>query len=452
MFSNEESALRWTGADLIRHYLDRAKHTPLCMGIEWERSGVYRDTLRPVAYAGTQGYLAILQKLVEEVGWEVLEEDTCGLVSLQRGDTRITIEGDGRLELAGSPQESLHDLAREFRIHNNEVLEIGNMFNVGWLPVGLQPLHGNDAIALMERRRYHIFQEYGLAPDMESFTKRTNGLTANIAYFDEQSVIRMAQTAFRIMPVVGAMFASSCLDAGVPSKYLDERRRIIQTRLPERTGVPERILQPDFSLEDWVSAYMELPVILRIRDGRTEPVRSGMSFRRWMEEGMDGDFPSMDDFDQHVKTTWADVRLRPCYIEYRVADSVRSRLVMSLPALMKGLLQAPENWEKVHALTADWTYEDIVKADKKAWECGLATKVKNVTLLEVAQQLLIIATQSLHRIRVLDGVGRDESHFLAALNEWVYIKEQSPAQEILYKWESEWERNPRSLLAWCEQE
>jgi glutamate--cysteine ligase len=444
-------AQQWTAADLVQGYVERARSKKLRVGIEWERSGIYRDTMHPVPYLGTQGYVAVLQKLVDEVGWQIIEaEEGCGIISIQRGDARVTIEGDGRPELAGSPQASLHDLAREFRIHANEYTEMGNIFNIGWLPLGFQPLHPSSAIELAPRKRYNIFQKLGKAELMEDMTKRTNGLTANVSYKDAAGAVRMAQTAFRVLPVIGAMYASSPLIAGEPSKYLNVRRWCIQNHFPGRTGIPSTILDPNFSLLDWVEYYFDLPVILRKRNGVTEPlIEKKCTFRAWLENGIDGDFPSMEDFDQHVKTTWSDMRLRPSYIEYRMADTARERYVMTLPALMKGLLQDPENWEKIEKLTEGWTYKDIIEGDQRAWKYGLRAKIKGVTLLSVAQQMLLMANESLHEMKELNSASEDESVFLAPLKQRVYIDERSPADEILRLWESEWNRNPRSLLEWC---
>jgi glutamate--cysteine ligase len=443
----------WTAKDLAKMYVEKTSERPTCVGIEWERSGVYRDTMQPVRYTGTQGYLAVLQKLVAEAGWQIVEEEEgCGIIVIRRGEANVTIEGDGRPELAGSPQPNLHDLAREFRLHNNEYEEMGNVFNIGWLPTGFQPLHASEEIELAPRKRYGIFQHLGDAKLMADMTKRTNGLTANLSYMDDVSAVRMAQTAFRVLPVVAAMYASSPLDKGVASKYLDLRRACIQAHFPERTEVPKYILEDDFTLVEWVKYYMRLPVILRKRNGVTESLLDRkLTFEQWMEKGIDGDFPSMDDFDQHVKTTWSDIRLRPSYIEYRPADSARGKFVMTLPALMKGLLHDEKNWDKIKELTADWTYDDIIAADQKAWKNGLKTKINGKSLLEVAQQMLILATESLHSFKNIDATGEDESVFLAPLKQRVFIDEESPAEEILRRWETDWQRNPKSLLEWCEE-
>lgn len=106
-------------ADIIDFFCDAAvSKKDLLLGIEVERSGVFEKDMQPVNYFGHNGYLAILKKLVREVGWKIVDEDEKGnIFSLRRGDTFINTEADGRFELASKPRRSLFALNREFRMH-----------------------------------------------------------------------------------------------------------------------------------------------------------------------------------------------------------------------------------------------------------------------------------------------------------------------------------------------
>ena len=44
---------------------------------------------------------------------------------------------------------------------------------------------------------------------------------------------------------------------------------------------------------------------------------------------------------------------------------------------------------------------------------------------------------------------KDESVFLAPLKEQIHIKEKSPAEELVEKWEKEWNKDPKRLIEWC---
>ena len=367
--------------DLVEFYRETQNSGSLYIGIEWERSGVYRDTLEPVAYEGDKGYFAILKKLVGEAGWEIVDGHRNFIGELKRGGAHVTLEADGRLELAGAPKDNLHDLAREFRIHANEVKEVSDFFNVAWLPLGWQPFHSDKEIPFIDKKRYNIFMQFSQNKWGEAQLKRNNGLTVNYSYSDEENAIKKAQIGFRVTPVIGAIFASAPFDEGKPSDYLDMRRYCVSNFESGRNDVPKNILSPDFSFKDWISFYTTLPVYLIKRKGKEDLMPNNLTFDKWIKEGYEGVFPTIYDFDQHVKTTWSDIRLRPDYIEYRVADSVPMRFAMGVPSLIKGLVFDSRSWGAVEKLTKDWTYEDIINADREAWKHGLQTKIRGKTLL-----------------------------------------------------------------------
>lgn len=440
-----------TSEDLVRFYQNCNKTENLFIGLELERSGAYRDNLQVVNNDGDNGYQAVFRKLVGEVGWEIIEESHGEIYELKRGDTRITIEGDGRPELSGSPQEFLHDLAREFRLHDNELREMGNIFNIAWLPVGFNPLHGDKEITLVSKDRYQVLMESLVDTAwLEKQMKCTNSLHVNFSVTDEANAIAKLQTAFRVLPILGAMFASSPFAEGKPSPYLDTRRQfIIGQHTQGRMGMPQNILDPAFNYASWIDFYLDTPMILLKTDaGDVSP--KNLTFRTWIQDGYEGRRPTAYDFDQHIKTVWSDIRLRQGYIEYRVCDSVPSDLALALPALMKGLLFDSRSWEVVARLTKDWTYEDIMELDQLAWKEGLKASFKGHSLRMYAQQLVILANEMLHGFKRLDGAEEDESIYLAPLKEQIFIKEESPAEELRRLFETDWNGDISRIVPWCE--
>ena len=440
-----------SATDLLEHYRTINPEENLYVGIEVEKFGVYRDSLDPVQFDGENGYMAVMQKLIDEAGWRVEESDNDAIYTLSRGETSITTEADGRPELSGSPQLNLHDLAREFRLHDNELAEMGSIFNISWLPLGFHPLASNKSIRMLPKRRYEVFLEHDSSMWMQDWLLRMNGIHSNYSYTTEENAVIKTQTAFRVLPIVAAMFASSPFVDGIPSGHVNTRRYRTKSGPTVPLSLPDSILHPEFTLLNWIHHYLDMPVLL-IKSDNGEDIRPDrLKFIDWMETGYNGRFPTSYDFDQHVKTIWSDLRLRPSYIENRIADSNPYPLAMSHAALMKGLLMSSKSWEAVKEMTEDWTYDDILDLDIRACTEGLQTKMRDRPLLSYAQELIIIANEALHELANNDVTNTNETVFLAPLKEQILIKEKSPAEELLELFHTEWNQDARRVVEWCEQ-
>ncbi len=454
MSTNSDSVVT-SFEELLKYYRTASHPNNLYTGIEWERSGIYRDNLGMVPYEGDRGYLAVLKKLVSEAGWEIVSGHRNNIYELKRGKALVTIEGDGRLELSGSPQANLHDLGREFRIHLNEVKEISDFLNIAWMPLGLDPLNNWRDIKFVEKKRYHISREfYTKDKDLyDIFMNVMNGFHANFSFTDERNAIIKAQTLFRITPVLAAIFSTSPFFERKRTEYLNYRRKIFKDFAPERHDLPKNILEHDFSFEDWLSFYIKKPVNYIMGKGKKKDFApNGVTFGQWMKNGHEGIYPTYNDFDIHVKSIYSDIRLRPLYLEYRALDTVPYRYVMSVPALIKGLIFDSSSWKQVHKLTKDWSYEDIMELDKRAWKEGLQAEIGGKNLLWYAKALLHIANESLHKFARTNGVGSDEDEaiYLAPIKDQIYIKEKSLAEEMVYLWENDWKKDFHRMLEWCE--
>ncbi len=437
--------------DLVSYYRSLNPEKNLFIGIELERSGVFRDSLDPVSFEGEKSYMSVFQQLEKEVGWEVIERDGERIYALQRGDTKIVTEADGRPELTGSPKIHLHDLAREYRLHERELREIGNIFNIAWLPLGLHPFAANSEISLAPKKRYEVFMDVDDSPWMHTWMKRMNGIHTNFSVTDEANAISKAQTAFRILPIISAIYSSSPFLDRKPLGMLNGRRAMTNDHPPVRLDLPPTILSKNFSYEEWILHIIHMPMSLMYTKEGIAVRPPPMTFADWMERGYNDEYPTIADFDQHVKAIWSDIRLRPSYIEYRVADSLPSALALSLPALMKGLLFDSDSWSAVEAFTRDWTYEDVIHIDRESWKKGLQTEVNGKKLLTYAQELITIASEKLQGFNRLDASNEDESVYLDEIKKQIFVKEQSPAEELVDLYEHDWNKDLGRLIEWCEQ-
>jgi len=90
------------------------------VGTEYEKVGIERQTGKAIRYSGPRGVERILHGLVDEFGWEPVEEDG-HVIALKREKNEIHLEPGGQIELSGEPCENIHCTHAEFTQHIREL-------------------------------------------------------------------------------------------------------------------------------------------------------------------------------------------------------------------------------------------------------------------------------------------------------------------------------------------
>ena len=281
-------------SDIVKLFHDAAvPKKELLIGLEVERSGVYDADLSPVEYSGACGYLAILKKLVEEVGWKIISQDENGnITTLKRGGSEIHIEDDGRLELVSKPRKGLFSLCREYQMHVREIDEISKEFGIRWISMGCQPFAKNKeityAFAQKDKTYYDHFQNN--FPDFQksffkTWEKKSNSIHVNFGYTSEKDAINKFQTLLKISPILVAMFANSPLNMKKSSGFLVASYRSRLLCCPHRTQIQKIFFERDFNFEKWVDFLLDLP--MRRIERKGERTYVPLSFRDFLKNGFD---------------------------------------------------------------------------------------------------------------------------------------------------------------------
>lgn len=423
------------------------------IGLEVEKIGIYARTGENATYTGSKGYLAILGKLYEELGWEIIKQEGKYILQLKRGSANLNLESDGRIELAGSPHESIHDLAREFRIHQNEIAEISDVFGVGWLGTGYHPVSMSKDIQNIPDERKKLLEAYfkgikkmtgndlGLA-----WWKKTAGIHVNIDYISEADFARKAKVFFKISPILTAMYANSPFSKKKFTNYMSFRYHATTQGLPPHP-VSQELYDSDFGFEDWIDHVLSLPVLF-LKKG-DEWIKPGMSFADFMEHGFGDHFATWDDFEMHTKSIWKDVKLKSV-IEIRSIDSLPPSLVASVAALIKGLAYNDDSLEALEALVQGWSYHDYKALQSDVAKLGTKASIKGRKVLDVSKELIELAEAALKKESIRDEYERDESYYLEPIKEFIFVKEKSPAEWLVEQWEGEWGRSFFPVFKWCQ--
>ena len=414
------------------------------IGTEHEKFGFYRRGDLPVPYAGERGIAALLQGLEDRFGWDgVLEQGN--IIALRRADCPkggiISLEPGGQLELSGAPLATLHETHEELRQHMIEVKEIGSELGIGFLGAGFSPKWTLAETPVMPKARYGIMQRYmptkgKLGLDMMF---RTSTVQVNLDFADETDMVAKMRIGFALQPITTALFANSPFTEGKPNGFKSYRAEVWRDTDPDRTGILPFVFDPAMGFERYVDYALDVPMYFVYRKGRYIDA-AGASFRDFMRGRLaqaPAEYPTFDDWADHLTTLFPDVRLKR-FLEMRGADAGSSiAALVALSALWTGLLYESSALAEASDLVSDWTASEIKALRDEVPRRGLSTPFRGQTVGDIARAAIAIAEKGLKRRSALDRDGADERKHLAWLAE-VAAEGHSPADRLLSQYAGEW--------------
>jgi len=417
------------------------------VGTEHEKIGIRLADLRPVPYAGPGGIAELLADLAARDAWTPVTEGDV-LAALEKDGASITLEPGGQLELSGAPLRTIFETCQEFHRHLDVIRRVSEPRGIAWLSLGANPLHEVDEIPRVPKARYAVMRAF--LPSRGELAMHMMHLTAtvqaNLDYASEPDMVAKMRTAMGVSPLVSALFANSSLYLGKPSGFVSRRVHIWRHVDPDRCGMLPFVFEPDFGYARYVEWALDVPMFFVLREGRYLPA-AGLTFRRFLAGGFEGTRATLQDWNLHLTTLFPEVRLKQ-FLEVRGADAVPPDLICALPALWKGLLYDDAAREAAWGLVADWPFPEREAALEAVARRGLAAEVAGRPVLPLARELVAIAREGLVRIGDGSGDESDERRFLDPLQA-VAERGRSPGEEVLLRWESEWERSPARLIEYA---
>jgi len=417
------------------------------VGTEHEKIGLYASDHSSVPFEGPRGIEAVLERAAELDGWTRIREGA-HLIALEKGSSSITLEPGGQLELSGAPLRTIHETCSEFQNHLSLMKRVSEPLGIVWLGLGINPIHGVGQIPQVPKQRYRLMRSYlpprgSLALEMMHATATVQ---ANFDFGSEADMVSKLRMALGVTPIVSAIFANSGLSEGKANGYVSRRLHIWQHTDPDRTGLLPMAFEPGFGYRDYVEWALDVPMFFVMRDGRYEAAE-GISFRRFMTDGLREVRPTLDDWSRHLTTLFPEVRLKHV-IEVRGADAVPPGLTCSLPALWKGLLYDAAAREAAWQLVAASSHEEREAARADVARRSLAARFSGRRVIDLARELAEISREGLKRIAHAGRRDPDESNFLDPIFEQLELG-VSPGQLVLDRWEGEWGRSLDRLIEYA---
>lgn len=372
------------------------------IGGEYERA-VVRGDGRAVGYHDPDGIRWILGQLNERLHWKEKREGEFP-VELAGEGASITLEPGGQVELSGAPFRRLADLAAEVRRNRDLLLDLSKGHDLHWTACGLTPFAPIADIAFVPKGRYAMMgdflPEYG---DLAHWMmKGTCCVQVNLDFDSEEDCARKFHTSLNLAPLNVALFANSPLAEGRNTGWMSYRGHIWSRVDPRRTGFPAQV-RDGYTHRGWVNYLLDAPMMFYQRAGHWLP-SGNRTFREWMEVGIDGQFPTADDWSLHLTSVFPEIRVKRT-IEIRSADAVNVELAIAFCALWTGLLYGAlrESEALAAAFAASGAAFTREEGFAHAARVGLEGEWGDRTLTAYAQDLLSLARKGLRTI------GEDDS-------------------------------------------
>ena len=409
------------------------------IGTEHEKFGFCTESLKPLPYAGERGIRAMLEGMAREFAWEPVLEDGQP-IALLKDDCSITLEPGGQLELSGGLLDNLHETCREVNGHLAEVRAVAEPLGIDFLGMGFHPTARREDIEWMPKARYVIMRNYmpkvgTMGHDM---MKRTCTVQVNLDYSSEADMVAKFRASLALQPIATALFANSPFVEGKPSGFLSYRSQVWTDTDNNRTGMLPWVFESGMGFERYVDWMLDVPMYFVRRDGRYLDM-AGRSFRDFLAgklPGLEGERPTLADWEDHMTTAFPEVRLKR-FLEMRGADGGPWRRLCALPAFWVGLLYDSDNLAACLEMTRDWTLEERQKLRDDVARVGLKAEIRKKSVRDIARRLLQLARQGLARRERYNGAGDHEAGFLNALEE-IVDRGTTPAEVKLAAYESRW--------------
>ena len=411
------------------------------IGTEHEKIPFHAADFSPVPYEGEKSISALLDGLKARDGWQAIVEDghPIGLFD-ERGGGAISLEPGGQFELSGAPLRNLHETAGETDRHIAQVKEIGQKLGIGFLTLGMSPLWTRGETPVMPKARYRIMTEYmpkvgTLGLDM---MYRTATVQVNLDYGSEADMVKKLRVSLALQPIATALFANSPFTDGKPNGFLSMRSEIWRHTDNDRAGIIPFVWEDGFGYERYVDWALDVPMYF-VKRGETYHDVSGASFRDLLA----GKLPQMpkqratrSDWANHVSTLFPEVRLKR-YLEMRGADVGPPERINALSAFWVGLLYDSAALDGAWDLIRKWSAQDRERLRADVPRLALKAEAAGRPLQDIAREVLALSRAGLAARGQKDAAGKDETVFLAPIEE-VLDSKCTPAERLLELYRGSW--------------
>lgn len=395
-----------TISELVAHFERGIKTSEqLRVGLEHEKIGVALEPgspdggVRPVPYDDAPGRPQIRELLagLTAAGWQPVREGD-NIIALRRDGASVTLEPGGQFELSGGPQPTEVECTAELDAHLRELLPLAESLGIVFLGSGFRPLGTWADVKYMPKGRYRVMREYlptrgRLGVEM---MKRTATVQANLDFTSEADAVAKMRLGIGLGPLVTALYAASPLVDGKETDYKSYRASCWLDTDPDRCGILPFMFQEDAGFRAYAEWALDVPMFFIYRHGTYTPA-AGLTFRRFMHEGANGEHATLADWELHLSTLFPEARLKQ-YVELRSADAGPLPMIRALPALWRGLFYSDAARAAAWKLIGDLSVAEREQLRRDVPRQGLQTQIRGRAIAPLCAEMVRIAQSGLREL------------------------------------------------------
>jgi len=251
-------------------------------------------------------------------------------------------------------------------------------------------------------------------------------------------MVRKLRVSLALQPLATALFASSPFLERKLNGFQSMRSEIWRDTDNNRSGMIAFAFDEGMSYEAYVDWALDVPMYF-VKRGDTYHDVTGASFRDLLAgklKQLPGECATMSDWANHLSTMFPEVRLKR-FLEMRGADAGPADMLTALPAFWVGLLYDQTSLDAAWDLVKGWSNAERQALRDAVPKEGLAATVAGCRLGEIATDVLELSRAGLSRRAKRDAAGRDESVYLAPLQE-ILARGQTLAQSLEARYRGAW--------------
>ncbi len=398
------------------------------------------------------GIKDLLDGLGAALGWEPIT-DRGAIIGLYdpNGIGAVSLEPGGQFELSGAPLPTVHEAKTELDVHFAALEPVAQRFGVSFLDLGASPKWRRAETPAMPKQRYGIMASYmpkvgALGLDMMF---RTATIQVNLDFVSETDMVDKLRVGLALQPIVTALFANSPFIDGEPTGFLSQRSQIWLDTDADRTGMLPFAFEPGMGFERYVDYALDVPLYF-VKRGEIYHDVAGASFRDLLDgrlAALPGERATMSDWANHLGAIFPEARLKR-YLEMRGADGGPRSHMTALPALFVGLFYDRAALDGALALIEGWSAEEREALRADVPRLALEARIRGRRALDIARDMLALARGGLARRAQHDAQGRDETIYLAPLEE-IAESGRTLAQQRLEAYHGRWGRSVDPAFTDC---